>query len=288
MTPAPSAPMQDSPTIQAIISDLDGTILPRGGRISAETLHAFRQAGRNGCVRIIATGRNLRSALEILPPDFPVDFLVFSSGAGILGWTDRRLLSARHLEQKECRAIARHLWDYGVNFTIQREIPDNHLFYYTSIYPLHEDYTRRLALHASFGTPISSPSDIRGKATQFVLILDALQLRLMERIRRELPACSVIRTTSPIDNRAIWMEIFSSGVNKGTACRELIDRLHIPASACAGIGNDYNDVDFLNLCGRAVLVANAPLPLRAHYKSVASDRNDGFAEFVSGILPPAS
>ena len=56
--------------IKAIITDLDGTLLPRGGSISSGTLEAFRLAGNKGCIRIIATGRNLYSALKILPAGF--------------------------------------------------------------------------------------------------------------------------------------------------------------------------------------------------------------------------
>ena len=61
--------------IKAIITDLDGTLLPRGGSISSGTLEAFRLAGNKGCIRIIATGRNLYSALKILPAGFPIDYL---------------------------------------------------------------------------------------------------------------------------------------------------------------------------------------------------------------------
>ena len=95
--------------IKAIITDLDGTLLPRGGSISSGTLEAFRLAGNKGCIRIIATGRNLYSALKILPAGFPIDYLVFSSGAGTLRWSDRRLLSAHHLSMSETREIASYL-----------------------------------------------------------------------------------------------------------------------------------------------------------------------------------
>lgn len=269
---------------RAIITDLDGTILPKGGSISSETISAFQQAGEKGCIRIIATGRNLYAAHKALPQNFPIDYLVFSSGAGILRWADQQLLFARHLNQQEAREIAGYLWNYNINFTIQREIPENHHFYYTTIYPLHEDYRQRLETYASFGTPIESPSDICGKVTQFVVILDALQLRLPEQMRRELPGYSVVRSTSPIDHKAIWLEIFSAGINKGTTCQQLLQELNINLPDCAGLGNDYNDVDFLNICGQSFLVKNAPEHLKPHYKSVASVRNNGFAEFVSKIL----
>lgn len=265
---------------RAIITDLDGTILPRGGMVSGEVLAALESIGEKGYVRIIATGRNLYSVMQVLPDDFPIDYLVFASGAGVMRWCDKKLLSVCHLSEKEARIIARCLWDFNINFTVQRGIPNNHYYYYTEHYPQHADYLRRLELYKTFGTSISSPEDMEGEVTQFVMILDAMQLRLMEVIRLQLADYSIVRTTSPLDNRAIWLEIFAKGVNKGTACRNLLDKLSIDCSNCVGLGNDYNDVDFLNICGYSAVVANAPVQLKALYKNVASDRENGFVEFA--------
>lgn len=269
---------------RAIITDLDGTILPRKGKISLATLRAFREAGEKGCQRIIATGRNLYAALQVLPPDFPIDFLIFSSGAGIMRWSDRELLATHHLSRQDSCHIARYLLNHNINFTIQRKIPANHHFYYTDLYPLHEDYRRRLDTYKPFGTLLPSPADIQEETTQFVVILDALQLRLIEHIRHDLQPYSVVRSTSPIDNKAIWLEIFARGINKGNACRQLLAQLQINNSESAGLGNDYNDVDFLDICGAPYIVANAPLPLQKHYKTVKTDREEGFAQFIRKIL----
>lgn len=268
----------------AVITDLDGTILPRGGRVSGEVLETLQGMGTKGYVRIIATGRNLYSARQVLADDFPIDYLVFASGAGVMRWCDKTLLSVCHLSEKDAHEIARYLWGFGINFTVQREIPDNHYYYYTEHYPQHSDYLRRLETYKAFGTLISSPADIYGKVTQFVMILDAVQLRLMEEIRIQLERYSIVRTTSPLDNRAVWLEIFAKGVNKGTACRNLLENLGIDCADCIGLGNDYNDVDFLDICGQAAVVSNAPVQLKALYKTVASDRENGFVEFVGKNL----
>lgn len=270
-------------SVRAVITDLDGTILPRGGEISPRTVAALRDAGTGGCLRMVATGRNLYSVLQALPPDFPVDYVVFSSGAGAMRWSDRSLLYATHLEEQEARGIAGLLWDYGINFTVQREIPDNHLFYYTSLYPEHEDFRRRVEHYAPFGTCIASPEEIVGAATQFVVILDGRQLRLFDEMRRELSAYSVVRSTSPIDNRALWLEVFAPGVNKGMACSRILEEAGIPWSACAGIGNDYNDTDFLSRCGEAFVVGNAPWQLRERFRTVSENLELGFAEFMQRI-----
>ena len=270
--------------IKAIITDLDGTILPRGGVISPQTYEAFARVRARGLPCIIATGRNLHAALKVLPPDLPIDYLIFSSGAGLLRWSDRRILFSQHLQQEEARQIAEYLWDFNINFTIQREIPNNHHFYYTALYPRHEDYIRRVETYAPFGSLISSPQEICSRATQFVVILDPTQLRLLDRIRKELDNYSVVRSTSPFDNRAIWLEIFAPQIDKGHTCLRLVKELGIEPSDCAGLGNDYNDVDFLDICGKAYVVSNAPATLKKRYKPVKSDREEGFSEFIGKMV----
>ena len=52
--------------IRAIITDLDGTLLPKNGEISGINKKAFEYAQQKGYFRIIATGRNLYSSLNIL------------------------------------------------------------------------------------------------------------------------------------------------------------------------------------------------------------------------------
>lgn len=270
--------------MKAIITDLDGTILPCGGAISRETLQSLYAAEAENIIRIIATGRTLYAARKIIPDDFPIDYLIFSSGVGIMDWKNKKIIRACHLRPDETRSIATYLWEYGINFTIQQEIPDNHHFYYTLFYPIHEDYRRRVEKFREFGKPISQVVQILTAATQFVVILSASQLSLIEKIKTGLKHYSVVRSTSPIDQQAIWIEIYPPGVNKGTASRYLLDQLHIPMQQCAGIGNDFNDTDFLDICGESYLVANAPVRLKPHYKTVASDKDNGFSEFIFKIL----
>lgn len=269
---------------QALVTDLDGTLLPRGGVLADVSSEAFRRAGERGCVRIIATGRNLYAALRVLPEDYPIDYLIFSSGAGVMRWCDKKMLSAVHLREEDARKIAGNLWDFNVNFTVQRAIPDNHLFYYTSFYPEHEDFRRRVDTYSPFGERIDSPEEVCGEVTQFVIILDGRQLGLIGRLQKELHGYSLVRSTSPADGRAVWLEVFARGVNKGEACRALLGELGIPLSACAGLGNDYNDVDFLEICGQAFVVGNAAWQLKRRYKVVADDAEGGFAEFVATVL----
>lgn len=269
--------------MKAIITDLDGTILPQGENISEATRYTLKRLGDHNIIRIIATGRTLFAARKFLPDNFPIDYLIFSSGAAIMRWKDKKILSSYHLNRDETQQIAEYLWDYNINFTIQQEIPDNHYFYYTDIYPRHSDYQRRVEKFQEFGTRIQNSTEIKTAATQIILILDPMQIRLIEKIKADLSDYSVIRSTSPFDHKAVWLEIYPHGINKGSTCHELLQQLQLSGTDCAGLGNDYNDVDFLDLCSQAYLVGNAPERLKPYYKSVASDRNNGFTEFISKV-----
>ena len=75
-----------------VVTDLDGTLLDSASRLSDVNRRTLETLGRNGVVRAVATGRSLYSARLVMHEDFPVDYLAFSSGAGIVSWEDRRLL----------------------------------------------------------------------------------------------------------------------------------------------------------------------------------------------------
>ena len=251
--------------IKAIIIDLDGTVLPNRQRdISPGNLAALREAARRGLIRVLATGRSPRSLLRALPGGLPVDAILYR----------------RELTLADTLRVARVLWPHDINFTIQAHTPHNHRFVYRQTATPHEDFRRRIEDYPGQGRPIHSLSDIHDGGTQFLAILDARQLPLHHHLRSALSAYSVIRATSPIDRQAIWTEIFAPGVNKGTSCQWLLHHLGLTFEQCAGLGNDYNDVDFLTRCAHPAVVANAPADLRRQFPVVPADTLDGLAHFI--------
>lgn len=273
-------------SIKAIITDLDGTLLPGGEKkLSPENWEALENAGKAGIVRIVATGRSPFSFRKTLPENLPIDYLVFSSGAGIMEWNNKSVLSGRHLEAEAVREIFTFLSGYGINFSIHREIPNNHLYYNTAFEPANPDFLRRESLYPEQHTTISSVEDIKGEITQFLMILEKEQLGLFEEIQTGLSHYSVIRSTSPIDHESIWLEIFHPEVYKGNGCTKLLNLLNISWEETAGLGNDYNDIDFLKLTPHGYVVENTPEDIKRMFKTVPSDRHNGFSEFANLHLP---
>jgi hydroxymethylpyrimidine pyrophosphatase-like HAD family hydrolase len=60
-----------------------------------------------------------------------------------------------------------------------------------------------------------------------------------------------------------YLEFTAPGVNKGTALRWLARRLKIPLGQVMAIGDQYNDLEMLDVAGHGVAMAGAPGPVRA-------------------------
>ena len=96
-------------------------------------------------------------------------------------------------------------------------------------------------------------------------------------MRKQLPDLSIIRATSPFDHASTWVEIFPAGVSKATTGRWLCEFLGVPLDKTMAIGNDYNDLDLLEMSPHPYVVANAPDELTGRFTTVADNDHDGVA-----------
>ncbi len=81
-----------------ILSDLDGTLLPSKVRsVSAAIITTLQRLGELGATRAVVTGRNYHSTQKVLQADFPIDYLIFSSGAGIVDWKSKQIVESHNL-----------------------------------------------------------------------------------------------------------------------------------------------------------------------------------------------
>lgn len=227
------------------VSDLDGTLL-RDGRISPEDLEAFGTLGGRGVLRVIATGRSLHSAEACLPHDFPADYIVLSTGNQVMHWETREVLRSSRLLADEIQAICSALRGLGLSFMVHDDFPGNHGFAYSRGLKPVEDFERRLALHAAHGREMDGCPDM-DTASQVLAVVDAADEELHARLAKEFAGLSVIRATSPLDGRSVWIEIFAAGVSKAAGVRDIIDRHGLQDAMIAAIGNDHNDRDMLDM-----------------------------------------
>lgn len=270
--------------IKMVVTDLDGTLLSSDGNYSQQNLDSLYSLGEMGIVRVIATGRSPYSASKVIPNDFPIDYLVFSSGAGIIRWSDKTIVYTTKLPSEKVQSIIDILVKLKTDFMVHEPIPQNHCFHYHFTGNSNPDFDRRLAVYKDFCSPLILGISYPDTATQIIAILPS-NPELFHSIKEQIRGVKVIRATSPLDGESIWMEIFPEGVSKGHSVDWLCKELGgiIPSEIMA-IGNDYNDLDLLNHTPNSFVVDNAPEELKRSFKIVASNNDSGFAEAVEKTI----
>ena len=92
-------------TPEMFITDLDGTLLRDDKRLADADISALEALGARGIPRIIATGRSWDSFREIMEKlglmgpgrVLPVDYVIFSTGAGIMAFPQADLIQQSSL-----------------------------------------------------------------------------------------------------------------------------------------------------------------------------------------------
>lgn len=269
--------------VRIVFTDLDGTLLNSRRQLSPANRRCLTDLGRQGVVRVIATGRSLYSFRQVIRDDFPADYLIFSSGAGILDLKTDTLLHAANLESDDVARVTGHLLCQRLDFMVHQQVPDNHRFVYHGSGEGNDDFHRRIAIYREFATAYGHHATFPVPAAQVIAILPHAPPRV-EELRQRLTDFQVIRTTSPLDHHSIWLEIMPHGTNKGSSAAWLCRHLAIDQRESAGIGNDYNDIDLLDFTPRSVMLANGPAELHHRYRLGSSHDEDGFARAVNEIV----
>ena len=267
-----------------VVSDLDGTLLDSQRQLSPADRRTLLELGELGVVRVVATGRSLFSALRVIGDDWPIDFLVHASGAGISHWPSRELVKVEHMAPAAALDLALRLEARGLDFMLHHAVPENHRCLLHRTARQNRDFERRVELYASYMQPFARPLSVTEPMCQAVVIDPAPSPGSYPELSRELSDFSVIRTTSPLDGEATWIEVFPPGVCKSAAAHWLHQQRAPAGSRSLAVGNDYNDLDLLEWADLACVVANAPADLCARYRAVASHDASGFSEAVRHAL----
>lgn len=267
-----------------LFSDLDGTLLRSDHTLSPIDKKTLEDLGKQGIVRVMATGRSLHSFRLVANSDFPADYIIFSTGAGVASLQHFDILKASALKHQEITRTAHILRDAQIDFMLHYSIPHNHTFAFETQGAPNPDFTTRLSMNSQWGHPLEDLGHWM-EATQFVAILPPWRdVGIIDEIRAELSDLSIIRATSPFDHQSTWMEIFPRYVSKGTAAAWLCDRLGMLPADSMSIGNDYNDLELLEHTEHSYVVANAPNDLKKRFSTVASNDHNGVSEAIDAWL----
>lgn len=267
------------------ITDFDGTLLRSDRTFAEDDLLALKKLGALNITRVIATGRSIYSFDTVVGSDLPVDFVIFSTGAGVTHFPSGKIVRKISLDAAKVRYVTDVLLAARLDFMIHRPIPDNHHFAYVAVNSGNSDFEHRITLYEPFAFEMNESDDGFGPATQLLAVLPPSQnMVILDKLREKLSDFNVIQTTSPLDGKSTWIEIFPASVSKSQTAEWLATELNVKPSNIVSLGNDYNDIDLLEWSPTGYVVENAPAELKARFPSVASNNNCGVAEAVERWL----
>ena len=290
--------MPPSP-IKLIAIDIDGTLLPSAGtQISERNRRALLEAEAAGIEIVIATGRRQAYATPLVAPVGLQPETVFITSNG----TVTRSLGGERIDRmllpvETAIRLCPVLREFGGTtvFTFDREGPGELVL--ESIDQLHARISLWVDANRAWIKefhPLERAFD-EGEAPVQGMVCGTLaamaEAEAVLKASEFAPKIEVHRTEYPRRDLTI-LDILPPGCSKGVALRKLAESRGIGREEIMAIGDNYNDLEMLELAGYPVVMANGAPDLvemaRARgWEIAATNDQDGVAQVIESVLAGA-
>jgi Cof subfamily protein (haloacid dehalogenase superfamily) len=267
-------------TYRLVAVDLDGTARSRLRGITPGVRAAVAAARAQGVRVCVATGRMWRSAepwIRALGVDPPV---ILYNGGQVLDFEAGRTLYERRLPGAAARAA----------LELVRGDPDlqPHLYVDDRVlverpHPLTDAYTADDGLTAEV---VPSFEPLLAVDPHKILVIGSRE-RVAALQRAVLDSGLPVHA---VQSEPVYLEILPPGVSKGEALRAVCSALRLVPAEAIAIGDNWNDVEMIEVAGLGVAMGNAPEGVRAKADYVCGTvEEEGVREVIERfVLGPDS
>ena len=261
--------------IKVVFSDVDGTLLDSSHRMSPATREAICAVQARGIPFVIVSARSPSGVYSILEDYHFSCPIVCYSGALALDEAGKTLFH-KGMEKPLANRIVRCIEATGYDATLCVYSFDQ-WFVKDRKHPRIVQEEHIVKTQAVEGTVDSASADEISKilcmgTAEFIPDLEA-------RLLREFPEITATKSSDS------GLEIMAAGVTKAAAVKALCGLWGIPLQEAAAFGDNYNDVEMLELVGHGYLMGNGPeeLKTRLLLHAPGNDQN-GVARVLSGLI----
>ncbi|SFK74296.1 Cof subfamily of IIB subfamily of haloacid dehalogenase superfamily/HAD-superfamily hydrolase, subfamily IIB [Paenibacillus sp. 1_12] len=262
--------------IEAVVLDLDGTLLNSRREVSPRSLRAILACHQAGIQVIIATARPARSVRLLLPPEMmELGCVIYYNGAHTVDatyetedhlWIDQQTISDLY------EAIIR--WNSGtfVSFEVLGTMFSNR--------GLTQEQAQLL------GFPDGDPMpDVCSREDMNQFLLSKMLLSNEDDIYTELSRDFGQRVKIMLTDGGRLIQIMNAGVSKAAALLPVLNRRGIHHDQVMVFGDDYNDLELFDMCGYPVAMGNAIEELKSRAKQLTATNDlDGVAIVLESLL----
>ena len=242
----------------ALVVDLDGTLIGRGGQISPGVAQAVGKVVPRLRVSI-ASGREPSDVLGFARQLGLTAPQVSDNGAMILSASSRRPLWTAPLQPARAQEIVDILRHLGLAF---------------------------IATHP--GGTITDAGEITQWNQVRVSALDMEESQAEELVVRFSARSELNVVKASLPYNGLWaVDFTAAGVNKGAAVQRMARMLGIDAETIIAAGDSYNDLPLLRRCGLRIAMGDAPDELKDIADFVAPSMDeDGLAVAIEEFVLP--
>lgn len=269
------------------ITDLDGTLLDRSGRLSERTAGLLRALFDDGALVTVATGRSLPSLAEIMGDCLPKLPVIVHNGARIGNLQTGEYLYSNAMQKGVlddvlAKAFSHHFAPFlnafgeaGDRFCYTlpaNRATEDYVLYRQSIMP-------EAVMQYRFRTELAEMEVINLNIIDDLTRLESFQ----ELIRKECsPWVDVHITTDPTFSTIGWLTVGDSRSHKAEAIRALKGLISEEPLHVTVFGDQLNDVHMFEAADRAVAVENAsPELLALAHEVIGPHWEDSVARFIA-------
>lgn len=267
------------------ISDLDGTLLNRAGKVSDYTKSVVQKCIQHGHYFGIATSRSPEKAKHLisgLETNFPNIYL---NGAVIEFSDKKRVLNT--IDKKTTSNLIDNIFNKWqvTPFVLGEEHKKDRLFYYGI-----ENAGKSHFLDSRKNDPRLKESTIDSQPDEVLLLnfmIATVDSSEFEAYLRSLLTDSLTYTVSKyiyLDGFTNF-EIISKNATKKNAFKYALQNLNIPNATTIGFGDEGNDLDILTFTDIAVAPKNASHTIQKICNEVVeSNDDDGIAKYIEKCI----
>lgn len=262
---------------QIVFSDVDGTLLNSEHKITSLTESAIKDLKETGIPFIIISARSPSGIYPILN-EYQLSCPIISYSGALILDENRNILFHCGMNKTDAKNIIAYVEEnefdmawciYSLDEWIVKDKKDSRIIREETI----------VKAVSKQGTVDSITDD---KVNKILCICNSIKILEIEaKLKAAFPNLSVVKSSD------ILLEIMANNTTKATAVEKLCSLWNIRLCDAIAFGDNYNDIEMLELVGNSFLMGNAPAELKKQIKQQTNDNDhDGiyYALLKMGLI----
>ncbi|MBF2519660.1 HAD family phosphatase [Listeria marthii] len=277
-------------TTQAIILDIDGTLLNDEKKISTETKKALITAQQNSVKLILASGRpttGMHLYAEQLEMEKYHGLLVSYNGAKVVDCQTKEELFNQALTVAEGKAVLEHM----KNFEVKVMIDKDDYMYVNDVFDCYVPYKGEeinIIQYESRGGnfKLCEKDDLAAFLDYRISkILTAGDPAYMQENYQAMMA-PFKDSLNCVFTADFYFEFTAQGIDKAKALDTVLTPMGISPENIIAFGDGHNDITMVEYAGTGIAMSNAVPELKAAASSITlSNNEDGIAHVLNSLIP---